>query len=389
MLEQIYIIAICILSPLFIMWLTYKYDILNKIGSIILAYALGCILGLTGLIPSTEEVFKLQNNIASASIPFAIPMMLYSANIKAWTKLAPSFIKSLIFGLIGCTSAITVGFLIFGQENSDMYARISGMLTGLYTGGTANLASLKLALNVPDDVYLQVHTYSMVVSAIYLLFVVVFGQKVFNMILPKFDKYKHNDKEINITLENYDNELFYGLFTKANMPNLVKSLVLTLIIIAIGGGIAMLCPEGTFLAVFILIISMLSVLSSLHSKVREIKRTFEFGTYFILVFSVAVSSQISVSMFENIDLTFFMFTVVVTIGALLIHVLLSAIFRVDTDTVLTTSIALTCSPPFVPVMCGALHNKAVLGPGIAVGLFGYAVGTYLGFGLFHMLSAMG
>lgn len=387
MLEQIYIIAICILSPLFIMWLTYKYDILNKIGSIILAYAFGCILGLTGLIPSTEEVFKLQNNIASASIPFAIPMMLYSANIKAWTKLAPSFVKSLIFGLIGCTSAITVGFLIFGQENSDMYARIGGMLTGLYTGGTANLASLKIALGVPDDIYLQVHTYSMVVSAIYLLFVVVFGQKALSFVLPRFkaDKTKEDSK---ITLENHESELFYGLFTRENMPNLGKSLLLTVIIIAIGGGIAWLCPDNMFMAIFILVISLLSILSSLNGKVREIKRTFELGTYFILVFSVAVSSQINIGMFENIDMTFLLFTIIVTMGALLIHILISAIFRIDTDTTLTTSIALTCSPPFVPVISGALRNRAILGPGIAVGLIGYAVGTYLGFGIAMFLSSL-
>lgn len=387
MLEQIYIVAICIFSPLLIMWLTYKSNILNKIGSIILAYALGCILGLTGAIPSSQEIFDLQNNIASASIPFAIPLMLYSANIKAWTKLAPSFIKSLIFGLIGCTSAITVGFLIFGQENSDMYARISGMLTGLYTGGTANLASLKIALGVPDDIYLQVHTYSMVVSAIYLLFVVVFGQKALSFVLPRFkaDKTKEDSK---ITLENHESELFYGLFTRENMPNLGKSLLLTVIIIAIGGGIAWLCPDNMFMAIFILVISLLSILSSLNGKVREIKRTFELGTYFILVFSVAVSSQINIGMFENIDMTFLLFTIIVTMGALLIHILISAIFRIDTDTTLTTSIALTCSPPFVPVISGALRNRAILGPGIAVGLIGYAVGTYLGFGIAMFLSSL-
>lgn len=388
MLEQIFIVAICVLSPLLIMWLTYKSSILNKIGSIILAYALGCILGLTGVIPSDEEVFRLQTLIASASIPLAIPLMLYSANIKAWASLAPSFIKSLFFGLLGVSLAITIGFLMYGDTNSDMYSRIGGMLTGLYTGGTANLASLKLALNVPDDVYLQVHTYSMVVSAIYLLFIVVFGQKILGFILPKFKEDK-NEVNNDITLENHDNELFYGLFTRENMPHLGKSLGLTAIIIAIGAGVAFLFNENMFQAIFILVISLLSIVSSLISKVREIKRTFEFGTYFILVFSVAVSSQINTGMFEKIDFTFFMFTTVVTMGALLIHVLLSAIFRIDTDTVLTTSIALTCSPPFVPVMSGALRNRAILGPGIAVGLFGYAIGTYLGFGIAMMLGCIG
>jgi uncharacterized membrane protein len=36
-------------------------------------------------------------------------------------------------------------------------------------------------------------------------------------------------------------------------------------------------------------------------------------------------------------------------------------------------------------MGSVLHNKAVIGPGIAVGLFGYAAGTYLGFCVAKML----
>ena len=61
--------------------------------------------------------------------------------------------------------------------------------------------------------------------------------------------------------------------------------------------------------------------------------------------------------------------------------------RVDTDTTLVSSISLICSPPFVPVMAGALNNRAVIGPGIAVGLIGYAVGTYLGYAVALALAS--
>ena len=66
----------------------------------------------------------------------------------------------------------------------------------------------------------------------------------------------------------------------------------------------------------------------------------------------------------------------------------SIIIRIDTDTTLTTSISLICSPPFAPVMGSALGNKAVIGPGIAVGLFGYAIGTYMGFGIAQLLLVL-
>jgi uncharacterized membrane protein len=383
----IFIILFCVLSPLFILWLTYKSSLLNKVGSIIVAYIIACTLGLLGVFPDTDEVHGVQTTIASATVPFAIPLMLFSADIKSWAKLAPDFIKSLIFGILGCAIAIVVGFVLYGQSDRVMFANIGGMLTGLYTGGNANLASLKVALGVDESVFVLVSAYSVVLSAVYLFFVIIFGKKVLGLFMPDFASDKDaEDAELGkLSVENHENELFLGLFRRDNLRDLGLSLLLSVVIIAVGAGVAMLFPKDMFQSVFILGISLLSVLASMNKRIRSLKRTFEAGTFFILIFSVAVASQVSLGTLKNINPDIFMFTTVATIGALFFHVLLSAIFRVDTDTTLTTSISLICSPPFAPVMGGALHNKAVIGPGIAVGLFGYAAGTYIGFGLAKML----
>jgi len=378
------IVILCIFLPLVILWLTYKYPVLNKVGTIIIAYILGCSLGLVGLIPDNEETHALQTAVASGAIPFAIPLLLFSADIKSWTKLAPPFIKSTIGGLLGCALSVVIGFLLFGRNNAELYSSIGGMLTGLYTGGNANLASLKIALNVDDTIYILVSAYSTVASAIYLFFVVIAGKKTLKTILPDFAN-SHNHDDYKITIENHENELFLGLFRRDNLPNIGWALLLTVIIIAIGAGIALLFPRDMFQSVFILSISLLSVLASTHKRVRAIKRTFELGTFFILIFSVAVASQVSFKVLSNVDTNIFLFTTFVTICTLVFHVLINAILRVDTDTTLTTSISLICSPPFAPVMGGVLHNKAVIGPGIAVGLFGYAVGTYFGFAIAKLI----
>lgn len=385
---SIFVILLCVFSPLFILWLTYKSTLLNKVGSIIIAYIIGCVLGLTGLIPDTEEMHSLQTNIASAAIPFAIPLLLLSADLKAWAKLAPSFIKSTLFGLLGCAIAITIGFLLYGQSDPTLFAHIGGMLTGLYTGGNANLASLKIALGVEDATYILVSAYSTLMSAVYLFFVIIAGKRVLRFIMPDFKEDK-TIEDTTIQIENHERELFLGLFRKDNLKHLGLSLLLTIGIIALGAGVAFLFPKDAFQSIFILSISLFAILASLNKHVRHLKRTFEAGTYFILIFSVAVASQVSLKTLTEVNPDIFLFTTVATLGALFFHVLLSALFRIDTDTTLTTSISLICSPPFAPVMGSALHNKAVIGPGIAVGLFGYAIGTYLGFGIAKMLLAIG
>jgi uncharacterized membrane protein len=378
------IIGLCVFAPLGILWLTYKSSLLNKIGSIIIAYIIGCALGLIGLIPDTEETHSLQTSIASVAIPFAIPLLLFSADIHSWTRLAPNFIKSTILGILGCVAAITMGFLICKQDSVTALANIGGMLTGLYTGGNANLASLKMALGVDDATYILVSAYSTVMSAIYLFLVIIVGKKTLLHFMPDFKEDKDMEKT-SLQIENHEHELFLGLFRKDNLKHLGIGLLLTIAIIFIGAGIASLCPKGMFQSIFILCISTLSILASLNKQVRRLKRTFEAGTYFILIFSIAVASQVSLKTLTEIDPDIFIFTTIATLGTLFFHVLFNALFRIDTDTTLTTSIALICSPPFAPVMGSVLHNKAVIGPGIAVGLFGYAAGTYLGFCVAKML----
>jgi uncharacterized membrane protein len=73
-------------------------------------------------------------------------------------------------------------------------------------------------------------------------------------------------------------------------------------------------------------------------------------------------------------------------GSLLIHLLLSKLFKIDADTALITSVALVCSPPFVPLAAASMKNRQILISGISIGIIGYAVGNYLGFLLANVLQ---
>ena len=267
-------LIICIGLPFFILWLTYKSLILRKIGSIILAYILACLLSITGIVGDDAESHRVQMAVAQATVPLAIPLLLFSSDIKSWAKLAPSFIKSTICGFLACALSITVAFLILGKHNNQTFSAVGGMLTGLYTGGNANLASLKIALGVDDSTYLLVSAYSTVSSAIYLFFILTIGKNIARLTMPKFDTTQiinNND----IVLEKHDNELFMGLFKRDNLPDFLRGLILSILVIAIGAAIAYLAPKNMFQTIFILAITMISIAASFNKRVRKIKRTFE------------------------------------------------------------------------------------------------------------------
>ena len=60
------------------------------------------------------------------------------------------------------------------------------MLVGVYTGGTPNLVSLKVALGVDPNLFVMTSTYDMIVGAITIIFFITAGPKVFRAILPPF-----------------------------------------------------------------------------------------------------------------------------------------------------------------------------------------------------------
>jgi len=93
-----------------------------------------------------------------------------------------------------------------------------------------------------------------------------------------------------------------------------------------------------------------------------------------------------ISKFNFSEPHLFYYVILVEVGSLFIHALLSIFFKVDTDNVIIVSTALACSPPFVPVVAGALRNKEIILAGITVGIIGYAIGNYLGISMAIILQ---
>ena len=110
--------------------------------------------------------------------------------------------------------------------------------------------------------------------------------------------------------------------------------------------------------------------------------------YCILVFSLAVASLANFETIASLSGYLIAFVTVVMFGSFALHLILCKIFKIDTDIMMVTSAALICSPPFVPVVVGAINNRDVMVSGITVGVVGYALGNYLGIGMAYLLRLL-
>lgn len=293
----------------------------------------------------------------------------------------------MLTALAGVIIAITIGFFIFRAGVPDAN-KVAGMLSGVYTGGTPNMFALKTALSVDNNLFILTQTYDMVICAVYLMLLISVGQRLFHLVLPRFKKTEAADK-VGLEFEQEaEFDSFTGFFRKDNFWPATGALGVAAIIMAIGVGAMELTPRNSKMIVVILTITTLGLGASFIPKINQIKKSFQLGMYLIVVFSMAIASMADIKMLFTMTNGLFFFVFIAVFGSLVIQVFLSRLLKIDADTTIITSTAFVFSPPFVPVVAGALKNKEVIISGITVGLIGYAIGNYLGVTLSYVLGLM-
>jgi uncharacterized membrane protein len=346
----------------------------------------------TGLLTHNDllvnQIKTIQDTVISLAIPIALPLLLFSLNLQRWLKMAKEAMLSLILGITSLLIVLITGYFLFGRYIQDSW-KVAGMLCGVYTGGTPNLAAIGTALEVSPDTFILVNTYDMVLGSLCLFFLMTGAQRLFNKILPHFNE-RHGKPTIRQIIdesEGVDNYL--GMLTKKGSIQLAKALGLSVLILFISFGISLLVPKSSQTVVIILSITTIALALGTVNWISNIKKTFQLGMYFIIVFSLVIASMADLrNMFQIDFLHLFMYVAFVVFGSMIVHVFLSYLFKADTDTTIITITALTYSPPFVPVVAAALKNKEIIITGITSGILGYAFGNYLGVGLAYFLKAL-
>ena len=379
---KVYIILACyVLVPLLIIEGFKRWKWVQTLGTVVLAYAVGIIASLCGVFhfqdPEVAVSFsKMQSMMMNVAVPLAIPLMLFNCDFKLWTKALPKTAWALVGGILAVLVSVVSGYFIFRNHIPEP-AKVSGMMTGIYTGGTMNFNALGASLGVDKSIMAIVLAFEMVITTPYIFFLLGGGYKIFRKLLP-FKDITHKGRTDEENVETADVENYQGMLEKINFWGMLKGLGLSVVFLAIGAGLALLITGTLNELVVILTITTLAIIASFFKKVRELPKTFELGMFFILVFSVIVASMFDINSVNGGSLYIGGFVLWIMVMSMLLHLIFCRVAKVSGDLFCVSQVALLCSPPFVPPIVGAMKNKKVLISGIVVGLVGYAAGTYLG-----------
>lgn len=368
----------CLLVPALAMWAAERVKLFKLLGPVVLCYAAGII---AANVPGVHVDQKVAMNLNEGSVALAIPLLLFSTELKKWLSLGW---KLLLSFALACVSAVVAagGVAWLFRHQTDEWWKVAGMLVGVYVGGTANMSAVGLALETKTETFVLLSAADVVAGGAWLLVLLTVAQRVLGKVLKPFTLEAHHE------LVEHPGESL-SVWTKKHIPSMVTGFALAMAMVLVSVGLSLGMKGKMDVMVVLLTLTALGILASLLPQVRALKGPYELGEYILLVFCVAVGSLADVRQVAGGSAVLFAFVVAVMMAAIVLHMFLCWVFRIDVDTALISSTATIYGPAFIGPVAASLKNRALVGPGLTMGLAGIALGTWLGVATAQVLRALG
>lgn len=371
-------LLVLFLIPALMVYLTKRNSLFRRISPIVLCYCFGFLLSLLPISYDKE----LSSMVASVLVALAIPLLLFSFDLRSIRQLAKPMLIGfalIIVSVILVSSAAAFIGAGLGMEN---VTALSGMATGLYVGGTANLFAVGSALlreNASTIINLA-NIADSIVGSIYLLVLLTVLKPLYTRFLGTRESKRDNALSSAAAEPEYD----YSLLPreKRGIWRLVGVVALAAACFGCGVLAELLINGNLDGSLFIMItVSVLGILFSLIRPVREAVGSYQVGQYLILIFSLGLSMSMDLSKLVSGILPTLLYFSAIQILSLALHFLLCKIFHIDGGSAIITGTAGIYGPPFIAPVANAYGDRSLIAPGVICGTLGLVLGNLLGISL--------
>lgn len=358
-------LLILIFLPLVAKLLVNRISFFSKLSPVFICYLVGIILANLSFYPVNENQITKAFELA---VILAIPMLLFNTRLSDWPKLAG---RSLFSFLLAVLSVLICAIVIpcYFSDLKDVNI-LSGMLTGIFVGGTPNMQAVGISLGADHKTFIQLNAAEVAVGGIYLLVLVSGFQRLLQFVLPKYQN----------VLTDADEGIVHELpYHPVKFTNAVANILMSMLVTGFVLAVCKLVFKDLNHPIFIMIgITTLSLVLSLVPKINSLPGGYVTGEYFLLIFCTGIGLLADFGDILGGSVDLLIFTTVILISILTLHIILCYFFKIDADNMIVSSTATIFGPAFIGQITGALKNKELLVPGMIMGLIGLAIANYCG-----------
>ena len=380
--QPLFILAILFMLVFVSEWLC-KRTLLRHISSSLLVIILGAVAANVELIPSASDSSPIYEGVFKYVAPASIFFLLLGVNLKQLRKAGIPMLFAFLLGSLGTMIGVIVALNMINYETifGDNAAAIAGMMTGTYTGGSANFNAVALHYEVFREgaIYTGVVVADNIITAMWM---------IITLSLPVIMQKIRPHSSV-LSNENHDHELEREVESVGPM-NLA-------IILFIGAGTLFLSDfMSNWLKVFeinipsILILTTIALVLAQLRVIQSIPGAKLLGMFAVYLFLAVVGAFCEIKALIEVgtnafDIFLFTFLIVLIHGLFL--VLSGLLFKSDWSIIAIASQANIGGPSTALALAKSVKRNDLILPAILAGSLGSGLGTYLGFLVAGLLGA--
>ena len=399
-----------------------KVAALSKVGASLLAILIGALLSNTGVVPVNSDVYAV---ITGPITSLAVAWLLLSVNLADVRRAGPRMIGAFGLAVAGTALGAFVAALLFGGVFGDDMWRLAGTLTGTYSGGSLNFAAVGREVGLPNDLFAGTAAADNLTTGLWLgatLLLPVWLGRFYPTPIPgvapeqEGDRWWVKDDPHGAGDGNPDSRAPHGVGTRgaeaSERPSTgdARSRLITAretihpfdqragvsavdLAILFAVGVGLLLVSDLVAAVIpavpsILWLTTLALVAGHTPWLRKLRGAFQMGTLALHLFFVVIGifSRVSEILAVGVEVFWLTLLVVGVHGTFVFGV--GRLLRMDVGTLAVASQAAVGGPSSALAVAVSREWRALVLPGIVVGLLGYALGNYAGLGVAYLVRAL-
>ena len=340
----------------------------KKLSGVVIAMFSMMILANLRIVPGTAPAYDF---VYAWVVPVAIPMFLFKANLVAiFKETGKTLIAFLLGGLGAAVGSIVMFFLLYRGEETF---KLLGLFAATYVGGTINFVAISEILEIQGDTLAAAVAADNVVMALTIM--VLFLAPGIRWLADKFNldeaSYREPDSK-------GPGEARFG------GEDVVWTM--TLAIVIAGGSMFI----GTFIPkiphILIGTVVTVALATAFPKFFSNIGGSEEIGLFFMYLFFAVIGATADFGMIIEKGGYLFLYaggTVAIHLAFLLVG---GRLLKLPLPELLVASNANLGGPTTACGMAMAKRWDRLIAPAVLVGLFGYAIATFLGWNLVTLMK---
>ena len=360
-------------------WLDYRFPPLGKVGASMLAIIFGAILSNTGLVPASSVVYDV---VLGPVTSVSIAWLLLSVDLRDLAKAGPRMTGAFAVAVTGTVVGALVAAAIYGPQFGDDTWRIAGALTGTYSGGSVNFLSVGREVGLTGTLFAGLTAADAVMTALWLAATLMLPVWIGRFYAPIAED-DHEAEEGDAPGAASDDRRHHPYFVREgtsalSLANLVAAGIILVFVAEWLGQAVPGIPGILWLTTMALALGH----SPLCRDARGAMQLGSVGLHFFFVL-IGILSRVSEIVAVGSEVFFFTLIVVAVHGVVVFGG--GKLLRLDVGTISVASQAAVGGPSSALAVAISREWRHLVLPGVVMGLFGYAVGTYLGLGVAYLL----